>query len=293
MKRIKHLCILAILISACNTAIYLRYLSDNKEDEPLSKFIIGRWRGEFQRTDESGIHKVQYELQFAEPNIMFYNRISPQSELHNILFLYKFTDENRIRIEGRVIDELLVIRDGEYLDISSIHGFITDGHYTRLPVIDEWMLIPIFIGILSLGVLFVPPFRVSYNSQEKEPIKGYLDRFEWLMKPLFYYALRIIITVIVFGIGVLIARGVWNWLPLLSIRIPWDSIIMIELSIAVLILGTKTIRANRMGLGTTHFSVTRWWYYFGVFMMGIGLCGIIIGLMRLVVLLNFGSYLLD
>jgi hypothetical protein len=293
MKRIKHLCILAILLSACNTAINFKYLSDNKEEEPLSKFVIGRWRGEFQRTDESGIYKVQYELQFAEPNIMFYNRISPQSELHNILFLYKFIDENHIKIEGRVVDELIVLRDGEYLDISSIHGFITDGHYTRLPVIDEWMLISIFIGILSVGVLFVPPFRVSYNSQEKEPIKGYLDRFEWLMKPLTHYALRVITTVIVFGIGVLIARGVWNWLPLLSIRIPWDSIMMIELSIAVLILGTKTIRANRMGLGITPFSVTGWWYYFGVLMTGIGLCGIIIGLMRLVVLLNFGSYLLD
>jgi hypothetical protein len=293
MKRIKYLFILVILISACNTALNLKYLSDNKEDEPLSKFIIGRWSGEFQRTDESGIYKVQYELQFAEPNIMFYNRISPPPELHNILFLYKFIDENRIRIEGRVIDELIVIRESEYLDISSIHGFITDGRYSRLPVIDEWILISIFIGILSVGVLFMPPFRASYNSQEKDPIKGYLDRFEWLMKPLFYYALRIIITIIVFGIGVLIAIGVWNWLPLLSIRIPWDSIIMIELSIAVLISGTKTIRANRIGLGITHFSVAGWWYYFGVFMMGISLCGIIIGLMRLVVLLNFGSYMLD
>lgn len=275
-KKAKWLLFLVTLTVAFN------FWNDSQyQAQDISEFIIGRWRGEFQQTGEDS---VEYELFFVWPNFMFCSKTTPVSELHNILFRYKFVAADRVLIEGRVNDEITVARDGEHLVISSTSGFIQGGNYTRLSMFDNWACAAMIIGVLSLGTLLVRPYaaHASIQNTSAADVKS-------ISKPVLHSIAHMIAIIVMLGLGVLVARAFWTRAQHL-IRIPWDSIIMIELSAAIFILGIKNIRATHLAIRVPYISVVRWLHYLGMFLIGSGLWGIGIGLVKLIILFNVGSY---
>ena len=117
----KFFCSLVIiLLPAYSPLPNLNYHSDVQEDISISEFIVGRWRGEYQETTLNSSEVVIYQLEFTRPNVLVYSKISHQSTKYNVVYRYEFLEKDRIRLEGRLLDEWKLSKDGEFLSINSV-----------------------------------------------------------------------------------------------------------------------------------------------------------------------------
>ena len=141
MNRHKYILIVILLLQSC---------SPTQSFNSLSFFVLGSWHGEFEQRDGNKAYEVQYNLSFLPFHIFLYDRIAPDEAIYNVLSSYRFIEDNRIIIEGRLIDESQISRDGDALIVDSVRGFPPDGRYTRVSSIWDWLLIISIISIIAI-----------------------------------------------------------------------------------------------------------------------------------------------
>jgi len=136
--------------------------------------------------------------------------------------------------------------------------------------------------------------QMYYSSIKNETTKEFVfERGEG--KNITSIIIRFMNAAIMFGIGMLIARNAWIRPSFLLIRIPWDSLIMIEISILILILAIDNIHKDRIVFWISRMSISTGGlrHYFGILTLGFSVWGICLGILKLAIFLRFGSYLLE
>lgn len=94
-KVVLFLVCLFMFLSACaynNT-------SQNLNELPLQKFIIGKWYGEIQTTDIHGSYVKEFYVEFINEHRLNIQMLSPYDEL-DVDFSYEFTDNQTILVEN-------------------------------------------------------------------------------------------------------------------------------------------------------------------------------------------------
>ena len=244
------------------------------------EYLIGTWKIEESQPISDYIIR---ELDFADSDTMITDIEYSKGAYYNIKFQYEFIEQNKIKIEGRSGDEWQIERKG---DLLVIHSTSWPGNrllvYKRIIPIN-WSLIVLIIGILTIETYLVVLLEIKQqalvvNTQVKDT-----RALKNILRHLVYFS--------TFILGALIGLIIWSWPPLLRIRLPWDSIIMFELSTVILITRLMIIRTKYFLLKISTYSVERWLPILGSFLLGFGLCGLGISLMRLILYLMYESYL--
>jgi len=264
---------------------YLETLPRGYENASIAEFVVGRW--ELQESQPTSDYYIR-ELEFIKPDTLLVDVNFSGGAYYNIPFDYSIISENRIKITGRLSDEwemeqkggLLLIRSTWWPSSSSV--FV----YRRKGTI-HWPLVSLTLGVLAIGtLLFTRP--QSWHSDIREHalyMKNY--RLPILYRSILKYFARLL----VFGFGIFVGLTAWSWPPLLRIRVPWDSILTLELSTILLILGIKIIRTNHLAPEISVISARGGWHFLGVLIAGCGILGLGTGLVKLSLFILFGSYL--
>lgn len=156
MKKIKYAYLIIILfISSC---------SSNNFPGNSSLFILGGWYGEFEQLDGTKSYKVQNEFYFLPFNILINTIKMPDERKLINLFSYKFAKDNRVLIKGRLVDEFQFARDGDDLVIDSVRGFPSDGRYTRVCSIWDWIITISIICVVLILLLIKTRRRKQPNN---------------------------------------------------------------------------------------------------------------------------------
>ena len=148
MNKIKLFTLCLFLLAACS--------SSNVTN--LQIFIIGRWERESLQEAGNSSAATIYDIEFLPFNILLVDISRPEETVHGLRFSYKFTTNNHIRIEGRIINEIQVLYDRQNsIVIETDHGLPPSGRYKRVFSRLDWLLV--FVLILLAIVSFVQHHR--------------------------------------------------------------------------------------------------------------------------------------
>jgi hypothetical protein len=132
MNGIKLFTVCLFLLSACSSS----------NDTNLHNFVIGRWKGEFQQEAGNPTSLTTYDVEFLPFNILLVDISRPEESVHGLRFSYRFITDDRIRIEGRIVNEIHVLYDRQNsIVIESDHELPPSGRYERVFSRLEWLLI--------------------------------------------------------------------------------------------------------------------------------------------------------
>ena len=281
MKTSRFLCLLALFLFGCTLA---QEEVTTPTEIPLSQFVIGRWRQTKSNLAESGSSPIEYQLEFIDHEKLIYNEKSNQSRTQNLVFHYEFIGKNRIRIESRLITEWNVSKVNENLAITPSDSFGPKGVLERAPMIN-WPSIALllFFAIIGSGVAA----RQSLAATRKTLRHPATSEYKTSKASNGYWPK---ISAIAFlGTGIYIGTSALNWWANLFIRLPWDTIIFLEVCGLALILSITAISVNKTATEDQTFQ-RKWRWNLGFFILGISVGGIIVSLIKLTVFAYLGSY---
>lgn len=144
MNKIKLFTLCLFLLSACSLS----------NDTNLHFFVLGRWKGEFPQEAGNPTTVTTYDVEFLPFNILLVDISRPEESVRGLRFSYKFIADDRIRIEGRIVNEIQVKNDRQNLIVfESDHGLPPDGRYERIFSRLEWLLVFVIflLAVISLA----------------------------------------------------------------------------------------------------------------------------------------------
>jgi hypothetical protein len=173
MKSIKiSISLIVLCLTSCNSAkdgiSFSNYQDKNTND--LAEFIIGEWQGDF----VDGIDNVSYQLEFEEPNILYYRKNSSDpSKGEAFNFEYYFTDSTTIELKGRIRDEWTLSEDNDgNLIIHSVEGILPDAQYKRVVRNNNTVY---FVGVIGFSLLLfflIILFNRNVRHKNRKPLLG-------------------------------------------------------------------------------------------------------------------------
>jgi hypothetical protein len=143
MNKLKFYILCLFLLSACSSI----------NDTNLHIFVLGRWKGEFPQEVDNPTTLTTYDVEFLPFNILLVDISGPEESVHGLRFSYKFITDDRIRIEGRIVNEIQVKNDCQnFVVVESDHGLPPGGRYERVFSRLEWLLVFVIflLALISL-----------------------------------------------------------------------------------------------------------------------------------------------
>jgi len=248
-------------------------------NDPKVDFPIGRWvLEESESSDQFSIKAMD----FVDFDTLLLYITKNGINHYNVQYQYTFIAENKIRITAprRLTSEWEVIKSGDLLILNSNVWPGGTGVFKR-GVNMNWPTIAILLGFCIAGsFLIVPPLTKTENQG-----LGRQGTKQTNHSNLSAYIHRIIGTLTVFVIGTAVGLLMWSWPPLLRIRLPWDTIIILELSVILFVVGMRTIRANLPIF--VLIGKIGWLYFLGILLIGVSIPGVVSGLAKLIVFILF------
>jgi hypothetical protein len=271
------LIIFTIIIS---TVIFMKLIDGFNNNAGGDNKYIGSWT--IQR-DQSSAQFTIYKLEFVDSHTLICNISNKGQKSYNIQYQYSFVGSNRIKITAprRLTSEWEIIYEGEKLVINSSAWPGGIGVFNRSININ-WPLIALLVGICLVGTFFIPTnkkrgWKPSIGEMDQNNIVQFSKKIKYNLSAL-----------VLFLSGIITGFLLWSFPPLRQVRLPWDSVITLELSLILFIFGIRTIIANHRAFMAL---IIRWNYLLGMFLIGVGVLGIIIGGGRLYFYFVMGFYI--
>jgi hypothetical protein len=249
------------------------------DNEVFSEFIIGTW--DLQESQPNSDYTLR-ELEFVDSENLIVDIDYPDGAHYNVIFQYGFTKQNTISVVGRTSDEWQIEKRGNTLVIHTASWPGNDAFlvYRRKTSV-SWHLAS------YLGILTIYTYSVLLKVKRKIVMTKALKKDLGFPKSTF----GLIGYCLLFLFGVLVGIIAWSYPPLLRVRLPWDSILMLELSILILIIRVLITRTDFFSLNARGYSNQRLSDILGYFLLGFGFCGLGISLVKLSLFLVYRSYL--
>ena len=86
--------------------LYLGYAYASWQNDSLSDWVIGKWYGEREYTDNAGVHSEEIYLEFLRPGILIYSSSLSRELEFGIVFRYTFTSNKQLSLSGRLSNYL-------------------------------------------------------------------------------------------------------------------------------------------------------------------------------------------
>lgn len=161
MKNITLFIFSILLLSGCGTA----------QEQNFNYFVLGKWKGEFAREINNKNTLTTYEVEFLPFNILLLDIDRPEESVHDLRFSYKFVTSDRIRIEGRIENEIQVKNDhNDLIIIGSDQGLPPSGRYKKvLSRLDRLLILLIFLlSLLAVLIYKRKSKRKSTTNQAEQ-----------------------------------------------------------------------------------------------------------------------------
>jgi hypothetical protein len=285
-------CVLLVIILCSGCAWRGSYSAAGAQQDPhLSDLIIGRWHGEFTKTDDKGDYTVDYWLEFVDPQVLVLSSRSPRFEEYNVVYRYSFIANDQISLQAREIDEWQITGGGEHLAIRSAHGLVPNGEYDRVATV-PWLLVVLVLGILAgTTLLFLARSLKGYLPAQGVAHKDNVNDEMRREKSARLHRILVEMTKVVFFLGGMGASVIlWGWRGLWQIRLPWDAVIMLEAALFLLGAGIILLSKYKTTSAMRLWCAERLPHYAGVFLIGSSMPGIGISFLKLALVIMFGSY---
>lgn len=247
---------------------------------PMNAFIIGTWQSETEMSNGQGSYTLIDRLEFVPPRTLIQDqlRIYPDHsrtiDLYNIKSQYRFVSGTHINITGRNLEDWILAREGENLQIERGQSGFPTGIYKRLTTV-QW---PIFAGGLAAlltGIfLSIPqPLKQIYRS------KSNVDQpdFQHEARSPLSRGLRATAVVCVLAVGIWAGIYIWGKWAWLLISLPWDAIILLEINLMLLVVGIGEIMRVEKKMSLSALLARRPLSYIGVLLVSISATGILVG----------------
>lgn len=271
MKKIKnYLGVCVIFIVLYSLMLYIGYVRNSQERNPIPEWIVGKWQGVKVYSDETGSHKENIQLEFLHSGVLIYQSSLSRELEAGVVFRYDFISTSQLALNGRLQDEWNLIQNGRYLVIKG--GLLRNQEVKFERVLGFERIIVLTAALLIVGLVMYKPYRPGDASTKTNDI----NNFERLPRILLSLGMHLLIFIIGFRIGQVAVTETSTSSLLLSQGLPWYPIILIEFFLLVFLLGFQNAKANRRAN-----------HYLGVFLMSSSLYGIFIGMLRLTVLYLF------
>jgi len=277
-----------IVLMGVISMIVMGYLSLHNEYLSLQEFVVGRWVGEYIGEDNGIPYREYYQLEFVKPNKIIFNMKTHQSTTYNDLYSYRFIGENRLEIRSRNVDEWELLKVNDSLYIRSRGNLVKYMPFRRVPSI-SWGIVALIFGIIIIVIFMIAILPVYQGNLSRTKIVTPSKLLQWARQNSLRKISIFFLIGIAFIIGWFSSMNFWESYSLRTIRLPWDTVISIEIGILFLLFGVKTLL---IGLESPKLSPV---FAFilnsvGVFVLGWGAYGVILGLSRLILILFFGQY---
>jgi len=282
---LKCISLFAIIVSISVPVFSLRYGYNATGEQKLQDFIIGKWEG--LQTQSSLDATTQYKLEFMDTGTLLFSVKSQSVEYYNIEYEYHFVSNDRIRVKNDRAGEAewSLIQERAYLKVQMPNSreYVV---FQRTPGI-MWNVFAISLSVLAIATLLNSPIA-SHGSTEKadsysppptHAIKNY--------RGLAFTFWQILVLIVFFGIGLLIANKADRWSLFLQIDEPWQPIIAFEIGMIMFIIGARLVRVHWPIIQSSIHVKKAFNQYLGVFLVGSGVYGILISLLVIVISLAF------
>jgi len=284
MKHSKFVILLSIFVVGFGYLFFSGYASLHPQSDNLPEYMIGRWVSEVSSRSSEDVSSPYYQLEFQKSGRLILSRTGEEKPLYNLVFQYEMTEDGQIAIDGRMAGVLHVSREGDDLLIQSDVFEDMDGRYAQKPTI-AWGLVA---GLLALGIYAVGSIRFRELLKAIRANASGFTRQPWSGKAIFIGL--VLVGGIVFYLGWKISAPLWRHPALTTIRLPWDAVISIELSLLLILLIFRFVNRLLIKFGSNHCLSGKIAILASVLGLGMSLEGLFLGLVRLVVWVSVGSY---
>lgn len=274
-----------IVIALIMTGPLFFYLESNGVllgNTQKESFLIGKW---ILQQHFSPAQFSIYELEFVDSDTLICNTSDNGQNTYNIQFQYVFIGENRIKITAprRLSSEWEILTEGDELVIKSSTWPEGVGVFKKSTVMN-WSSVAIWLSLCVIGTFLITIPRTKTKNGEL----SVANIGQYQSAGLSRYTIYNLMALAFFISGLFGGMLIWSFPPLLRVRLPWDAVITLELGAILVILGIRTILANhRVFMEARTIS---WIYLLGIFLLGAGALGMIIGSGRLFIFIETGFY---
>lgn len=261
------------------------YLESNGElfgNSEKENFLIGKW---ILQRHQSSAQFIIYDLEFVDSDTLICNTSNKGKNTYNIQFQYDFIGENRIKITAprRLSSEWEVLNEGDELLINSSPWPGGAGVFKKSTTVN-WSSVALWLSLCVIGTFFITIPRTKTKNGELHVVNISRHQFAGLSQ----YSIHNLIALAFFIGGLVSGFLIWSSPPLLRVRLPWDAVITLELGSIPVIFGIRTIIANQRAFMEAR--IISWNYLLGIFLLGAGAMGMIIGSGRLFIFIETGFY---
>jgi len=255
-----------------------REFEGDEKENPL----IGRWL--LQDSQSSDGFEV-YELEFVDTRTLICNFLKNGQRRYNVQFQYTHIEEDKIKITAprQVSSEWRIINTGHQLYIEGSPWPQGTGVFSKTNH-TNWLIVALFLNFFVIGAFFVdiPGKTMGDNVTIARQIESRLPYSTTK------YLLNNLIVLISFVLGIIVGFFAWSLPVLLRVKLPWDAIVTLELSIILLTLGLRILLVHYQAFME---AIMKWEYPLGAFLFGAGILGIIVGVGRILIFVELGYYL--
>ncbi len=284
VKSAKKLFLLSIFVIGWGFLVISGYKSLHPQSDGLSGFILGTWTNHVPGSNFDGAENVYYQLEFRKPDLLILNRMNGEQPLYNLLLHYKVDAAGQLIVTGREGGIFHITHDGEYLIIQSERTSYLAGRYMRKPTV-EWSAVAFLLalgifGISSASFLkFLPAIKISRDklTQKHEVRKSNL-------------LISILFIVIASYIGWAISEPLWQRSFITTIRLPWDALITIELSLLMILMVFWILSRLKEEFPLRQILSKIMVLVVGFLLLGMSLNGLFLGIIKLIVFVTVGGY---
>lgn len=284
--------------AACITLVYISILVSCSlapaETAPLEEFILGPWHGQTWHINGAIVENVDYQLEFIAPDILIFNREPSNilrngiSRVYNQMYKYRFISPDHLAVKLDREYEILLDRSGSQLAITSelVEGKVL--FLARMPNMN-WPILSIGFGIIVTGILIwaikITKARLVQSSGDTlyTPSDTWTPGKKWQL-------VFILISVILFVLGVKLGQILWHASYWRLIHLPWDAVISLEIGILITGLAAVIFLRDRITQKEAGILLAGFWYQVGILLIGLSGYGIFISLYRIGIFYAIGTY---
>ncbi len=264
----------------------------NAQSASVSQFARGTWRMEARGADARGTYVETSQVEFVAPGTLVFDQWRVYSDdsraiyFYNLKMGYRFISDTQLRTAGRSIENWNLSKDGDTLSIDAGDSIVPSGRYVRLDRPD-WRIIALGLGMLMIASLSLWPVPMAPNRHKA------IEAFKAANQPRFRFVARVmmrglVLLLLVSG-GSLIGRYLSEQWKFFFIRLPWDSIILLEISLTLIIIGIHFGVSLIVDDAPSRWLTRKWAEYPGAVLGGVGLWGALVGLLYLLLFFIAGG----
>ncbi|GAP18558.1 hypothetical protein [Levilinea saccharolytica] len=284
MKSKKNLLLICFFVVGCGFLVLSGYKSLQPQGDGLSDYVVGTWVNKVPQSSLDSIDNSYYQLEFQKPGKLILNRVDGKQPLNNLLLYYEVDEVGQMIMTGRERGIFRISRDEEDLIIQSEVFSNLAGRYQRKPTI-EWSAVAF---LLALVIFWLGSASISRFLPAIEKSRGNLILKNRIGK--MRLIILILFAAIAFYLGWKISDPLWRFPLITMIRLPWDAIISIELSLFMILPILWILYGLNGKFQNNQFLINMIIANAGSLLFGMCLNGLFLGIMKLLILVIVGSY---